>query len=156
MKVAAGLARQMAPRHGRPYIVHSGLRRAALLAEAIAELLDVEPQIDARWRERNFNTWEGRTWHSIWRETGNAMDGMLTDTRGFRPGGGETTAELVARSRAAWCALPANLPSIVISHGGPIACVRALLAGAPLTKLAGYRIAEGASVRLERSRLPGG
>ena len=151
IKIATDISRQTIQREARAVIVHSGLRRAAFLAEAIAELSGVEPEIDERWQERDFGAWEGKTWQSIWRETGNAMEGMLTDAKGFRPGGGETTSELIRRSLDGWRALPPAPTVIVVTHGGPIACVRAKLHGAKPQALADYRIAEGTSVWLERS-----
>ncbi len=124
-------------------VIHSGLRRAACLAQMIANAAGVRAQVDERWRERDFGRWEGRSWNAIWRETGNAMDGMLTDPHGFRPGGGETTSELHARSVCAWQALPRGGLIIVVAHGGPIACVRCELAGAQASQLARFRPAEG-------------
>lgn len=79
------------------------------------------------------------------------MDRMLTDPAKFRPGGGETTSELFKRSQKAWRAIPPGPLIVVVAHGGPIACVRAMLAGATLSELAGYRIAEGKSVWLDRT-----
>jgi alpha-ribazole phosphatase len=129
-------------------IIHSGLERAALLAGRVAQLKRIEPIMDARWQERDFGTWEGRSWHAIWRETGNAMDGMISSPHHFRPGGGETTAELVERSVSAWRALPQNGRVLVVTHGGPIAAIRATSAGAPLEDIARYRVAEGEIVPL--------
>jgi broad specificity phosphatase PhoE len=134
-------------------IIHSGLARAALLAGLLAKLKHVEPIIESRWRERDFGEWEGRTWNAIWRETGNAMDGMLSSPRHFRPGGGETTSELAERSIAAWRALPRAGLVVVITHGGPIAAVRAMRAGAPLGDMALYRVAEGEVVRIPGSAI---
>ena len=131
-------------------IVHSGLARAAYVAGRLAQLKKLEPLIDPRWQERDFGEWEGRTWNAIWRETGNAMDGMLSDPEHFRPGGGETTAALAARSVAAWHALPREGRVVVITHGGPIAAVRASQAGASLGELALYRVAEGTVVPCRR------
>lgn len=125
-------------------IVHSGLKRASHLALRLAAMKGLEPIVDPRWRERNFGTWEGRSWHSIWKETGNAMDGMVTDPHGYRPGGGETTAELCSRSRDAWYSLPSDGDVVVISHGGPIAAVRAVLANALPTEVLDYRVSTGA------------
>lgn len=125
-------------------VVHSGLRRAAFLAGLIAHGAGCTPQVDGRWRERGFGSWEGRSWQAIWRETGDAMDGMLTDPQGFRPGGGETTAQLHARSLAAWRALPRAGLVVVVAHGGPIACVRCDMAGAPLSALPRFFLPEGA------------
>jgi alpha-ribazole phosphatase len=129
-------------------LVHSGLRRATDLAHWLANLRGLVPLADTRWQERNFGTWEGRSWQAIYKETGNAMDGMLTDPRGYRPGGGETTAELADRSHAAWEALPQEGIIVVISHGGPIAAVSAMLAGAPLTDILDYRVGTGSITKL--------
>lgn len=136
--------------HGISAVLHSGLRRASALAELIGEGAGIEPCADGRWRERDFGSWEGRSWNSIWRESGSAMDRMLTDPAKFRPGGGETTSELSKRSVRAWRALPAGGLIVVVTHGGPIACVRATLAGATLRELADYRIPEGEEIWLDR------
>jgi alpha-ribazole phosphatase len=141
-KQAAELAAKLAVRPITA-IVHSGLERAAYLARWIGTLKGIAPSADTRWQERNFGNWEGRSWHSIWKETGNAMDGMFTDPARYRPGGGETTAELVERSTAAWAALPSRGVVVVVTHGGPIAAVRAMLADVPLTEIINYRVGTG-------------
>jgi alpha-ribazole phosphatase len=144
-KQAAALASSLAEQTVTA-VIHSGLKRAAYLAQWLATLKGLTPITDDRWQERNFGSWEGRGWHSLWKETGNAMDGMFTDPDHFRPGGGETTAELSARSVAAWHALPAEGLIVVVSHGGPIAAVRTMLADAPLTSILNYRVGTGAKV----------
>lgn len=117
-------------------IVHSGLRRTARLAESIARASGAAVLADPRWAERDFGDWEGRRWNAIWRETGDAMDGMLTDPARFRPGGGETTAELAARAWNGWTALPTDQSVLIVSHGGPIASVRMRAAGAGYANMA--------------------
>lgn len=119
-------------------IVHSGLIRTRMLAERIARTTGLTPTIDPRWRERDFGSWEGRSWHAVWRETGSAMDGMMTDPAGFRPGGGETGQELADRAAQALAALPAHGTILVLTHGGPIASLRARSAGRPLTEAAAF------------------
>lgn len=104
------------------HIVHSGLRRAASLALALARQTGVPATCDPRWRERDFGTWEGRSWQAIYRATGSAMDGMIDAPDSFRPGDGETTAELAARAVEAYGALPGGRV-LVVSHGGPIAAM---------------------------------
>lgn len=131
-------------------LIHSGLRRAAFLADRLAELKHITPTIEPRWQERDFATWEGRTWHAIWRETRNEMDRMLSHPDHYRPGGGETTAELAERSVAAWHALPLSGLAVVVTHGGPIAAVRAMLAKAPMRDLASFTISKSSIVTLPR------
>lgn len=129
-------------------IIHSGLKRTSHLALRLAAGKGIEPLVDERWQERNFGTWEARNWHAIWKETGNAMDRMITDPYGYRPGGGETTAELYERSLDAWNALPSHGDIVVISHGGPIAAIRTMIAGAPLTEILDYRVGTGSITTL--------
>jgi broad specificity phosphatase PhoE len=71
---------------------------------------------------------------------------MFTAPEDFRPGGGETTAELSTRSVAAWHALPEQGLVVVVTHGGPIAAVRTMLANASLTDIVNYRIRVGSIV----------
>jgi alpha-ribazole phosphatase len=146
-KQAADLATLLAERPVTA-LVHSGLKRAEYLARWLGTLKRIRPVADTRWQERNFGNWEGRGWHTIWKETGNEMDGMFVDPHQYRPGGGETTAELFNRATAAWQALPPHGLIVVISHGGPIAAVRTMLAGVPLTDIVNYRVATGAIVEL--------
>jgi len=146
-ELARGIMRRCAAREITT-VVHSGLRRASCLAELIAEEAGIEPRIDERWCERDFGSWETRSWNSIWRETGNAMDSMLSDPEKFRPGGGETTAELFERSVSAWRALPAEPYIIVVTHVGPIACVRCRLERSSLARLPEFRIAEAATIEI--------
>lgn len=105
------------------HIVHSGLRRAAILASAVGRTMGGTTIADARWRERDFGSWEGRLWSVIYRASGSAMDGMITAPASFRPGGGETTFELAARSVAAFSDLPRGR-TLVVAHGGSIAALR--------------------------------
>jgi len=128
-------------------IIHSDMRRTRALAVPLARRLGITPVACPLWRERNFGSWEGRSWNSIYRETGNAMDGMLTAPEQFRPGDGETTAELVLRIRKAMAILPRRRCVVVISHGGPIACARAAAEGLVLRDLATVIPPAGSIVR---------
>jgi broad specificity phosphatase PhoE len=110
-------------------VVHSGVARTRPIAEAVAAAFGVPVVADPAWRERDFGTWEGRSWNAIWRETGNAMDGMTEAPANFRPGDtGETTHELRDRVLAAHARLPEG-GVLVVTHGGPIAALLGTLAG---------------------------
>jgi alpha-ribazole phosphatase len=145
----AGLAEQLAAL-GPQRVVHSGWRRTAGLARRVAQLAGCEVQVDSAWSERHFGTWEGQGWHAIWRETGDAMDRMMTDPHGFRPGGGETTAELAERAFAAFDTLPEG-DSIVVTHGGPIAALLARAAGTGLESLVHFIPAAGSTSLVQTS-----
>jgi broad specificity phosphatase PhoE len=63
----------------------------------------------------------------------------------------------LGRSAAAWLALPRDGLVVVVTHGGPIAAVRAMRAGAQPRDMARYRVAEGSIVPLtgmQRATLP--
>ena len=128
------------------YVVHSG----ALRTRRLAAIIGGEAHEDPRWLERDFGSWEGRRWDAIWRESGALMDRMMTHPHDFRPGGGETGAELSARARAAWAALPTGGNTLVIAHGGPIAAVRTWLAGRSLERMIEAVPRCGEIVRLPR------
>lgn len=140
--VAALVERLAALRPG--HIIHSDMQRTRAVAVPLGQILDIEPQAEPLWRERDFGSWEGLGWNAIYRATGNAMDGMIEAPETFRPGGdGETTRELMERARAAWARLPAKGRIVVITHGGPIACARAARLGQGLSALAGLVPAAG-------------
>lgn len=68
-------------------IIHSVRLRTRAVAEPLARKLGVPAIADSRWRERNFGGWEGKCWHAIYRETGNAMDWMIDDPEHSGPAG---------------------------------------------------------------------
>jgi broad specificity phosphatase PhoE len=129
-------------------VVHSGALRTRRLAAMVAQGVPVGE--DPRWLERDFGQWEGRSWDAIWRESGAEMDGMMTAPDTYRPGGGETGRELADRVQAAWDALPAHGTVLVIAHGGPIATLRAIRAGQPLTRTVDFIPACGEVVSVQR------
>lgn len=131
-------------------IVHSGAIRTRRLAGMIARATGAPVHPDPRWLERDFGTWEGRSWDAIWQETGDLMDRMMTDPATFRPGGGETGADLSRRAVQAWQALPASGTTLVVAHGGPIAAVRAWAADVPLERMIGFVPPCGEMVILSR------
>ncbi len=102
------------------WVIHSDLTRTRRLAVSVAQLAECPIIADPAWRERDFGTWEGRSWNAIYRASGNAMDGMIEAPNKFRPGGGETTCELATRIATALTSLPEGR-GIVVTHGGPIA-----------------------------------
>ena len=130
---AAAIAPQLAA--WRPdVVIHSDRRRTRDLAMRIAALAGVDCLPDAQWRERDFGEWEGRGWNAIYRATGNAMDGMIDDPDSFRPGGGETTTEMLERIARALAGLPSGRIAVV-THGGPVAAARLLDASQAVSML---------------------
>jgi alpha-ribazole phosphatase len=103
------------------------------LADAIAEALAVPVHPDDRLMELDFGAWEGRAWETIERTDLDRWAGSLLT---FSPHGGESGAMLIARIRdfhAELCAGAADC--VVVSHGGPLKVLQALLAGKPIDLL---------------------
>lgn len=112
-------------------VIHSGLKRARVLANQISLRTGLLSIAVPAWQERDFGTWEGQSWAAIYRATGSAMDGMIDAPTTFRPGGGETTAELTQSAMTALAALPRGRIA-VITHGGPIAAILGTISGLPV------------------------
>ncbi|MBP3979889.1 histidine phosphatase family protein [Acidovorax sp. JG5] len=109
---------------------HSTLQRCELLAlatQALRHDLTIHP--DARLREMDFGTWEGRAWDRIGQ---NAIDAWTADFALHRPGGGDNLAALLARVAAALneARQQARGGSDVVwfTHAGVARCVAWLLA----------------------------
>jgi alpha-ribazole phosphatase len=85
------------------------------------------PVVDDRLQELDFGDWEGLAWDDIPRA---ALDAWAADLSGFAPPGGETGAALVARVTAFAAALPPG-DHIVVTHGGPLRILPAILRGEP-------------------------
>ncbi len=115
-------------------VVSSDLQRCAGLASAVAGE-ETTPHFEPSWRERNFGAWEMQSWDAIHAQTGAIHRLMEPD---FAPEGGETLQAVHARVQRALEALPASRPILIVSHGGPIALARLILAGAPLERAADY------------------
>lgn len=135
-------------------IIHSGAKRARALAEPLASRLGLVCAEQPLWLERDFGEWESQSWQRIWRKTGNAMDGMLSDPAGFKPGvTGETTVELVRRTLAALRQLDDHKRTAIVSHGGPIAAARMLIGKHSFDDLPQLIIPTGSYVQIEGEAL---
>lgn len=106
-------------------IVSSDLLRARAAAEIIAASRNMVPQVDSRWRELDFGTWDGVDPATL---DGAALADFYADPDGCPPPGGERWSALTARVDAALRALPAE-PTLVVTHGGAMRAALALLCG---------------------------
>jgi broad specificity phosphatase PhoE len=126
------LARQLAS-EPITQVWHSGLARTRVLAEALAALVGVPAWVCPSLRERDFGSWELRTWEEIYLETGDAMLGTVLEPTAWRPPGGKTTFEMRDRVLAWFRALPSSGVIVAVTHGGPIAALRGVLLGRAVT-----------------------
>lgn len=106
-------------------VVTSPLQRCALLAEAIATVRDLPLAMDPRLREMDFGAWEGQLWADLPRAE---LDAWAADLLHARPHGGESVAELRARSLAG-LREHAAADVLIVTHHGIIKCARHLTDG---------------------------
>ena len=102
-------------------------RRCRVVAEAVGA-----HRVDERLQELDFGVWEGRLWDDVARQ---ALDEWAADPWDFSAPGGESGRALVSRVRSFRAELPPG-DHVVISHGGPLKVLVALLKESPLDLLA--------------------
>jgi alpha-ribazole phosphatase len=114
--------------------VHSSpARRCSVLAAAVATALPAPLMIDERLRELDFGDWEGNPWDSIARAE---LDRWAPNPFALAPPGGETGAALVRRiSEFVADIEQARCDCVIVSHGGPLKVLTALLEGRPVDLL---------------------
>ena len=84
--------------------------------------------VDDRLRELDFGNWEGLAWDAVPRA---ALDAWAAAPAEFAPPCGESGAALLARVAAFHADLRAHgADCVVVSHGGPLKLLAALLRGA--------------------------
>jgi alpha-ribazole phosphatase len=112
----------------------SPARRCRTLAEVVAAALAVPLTEDARLQELDFGAWEGRPWDDVPRAD---LDRWAASPLTFAPPGGESGEALIARIRDFDITLRADRRDcVVVSHGGPLKVLSALLDGRPIDLLA--------------------
>ncbi len=112
--------RQAARLHGWPRIVHtSSLQRCLRVGQQLRRW-GWRHVIDDRLLEASFGAWDGRAWSDIARDE---VDAWVADFVDYRPGGGESLGEVLARA-ATWTPLATLEPdasqvtAIAVAHGG--------------------------------------
>lgn len=131
-------------------ILTSPLARCRHLAEAIAAARGLAAEPDPELIEMDFGAWENRPWAAIPRPELDAWAGDLT---GARPHGGESVAELAARTGAALArALDGPRPVLLVTHAGVIKAALAQARGQAGWKA---RIGFGEWLRLDARLQPG-
>jgi alpha-ribazole phosphatase len=104
------------------------------LAEAIALTLTVPLTVDPRLRELHFGDWEGQYWDAVPRAD---LDRWAAAPLSFSPPGGESAVALVGRIRDFHADLHREQKDcVVVSHGGPLKILSALLLGKVVDPLA--------------------
>jgi alpha-ribazole phosphatase len=112
----------------------SPARRCRGVADAVGRTLGISPVGDPRLVEMDFGEWEGRSWDSVGRAD---LDQWAACPLDFAPPAGETGAAMVLRVRAFFVDLCRHgQDCVVVSHGGPLKVLAALLKEQPMDLLA--------------------
>lgn len=121
-------------------------------AQATAAVLGVPPQVDLRWRERDFGVWEGRGWSQVLEEVPPEARDDVTAYLRYTPPRGEPWSRVGARVGEALDEL-ANLGGVtlVVTHGGPIRIAVAHALGIALETAVRLHPSHGSSVWLRRT-----
>lgn len=106
-------------------ILSSPLQRCLRLAEHVARARNLRVDIDPRLAEMDFGHWEGQRWDDIPRAE---LDAWAADLLHARPHGGESVAQLRARSLAA-LRDHAGPETLVVTHHGVIKAARVQIMG---------------------------
>ena len=126
--LATGLA-HLAPLR----ISTSPARRCQDLANLLAQKLNAPAVTDPRLLELDFGAWEGKSWDVVPRS---ALDDWSASPLTFAPPGGETGSSLIARVRDFLGEIRLDRRNrIVVTHGGPLKVLTALLDGSPVDLL---------------------
>ena len=113
-------------------IYSSPLQRCLRLAEALG---GATLHVDKRLAELDFGRWEMQPWDAIPRAE---IDAWAADVAHYRPGGGESVADMAARIAGFYAdILQANVDeAIVICHAGAIRLLSARAAGMDVEQMA--------------------
>ncbi len=118
-------------------IVSSPSLRARQTARAIADLMPgATIEIDDRWAEADVGSAEGRTFVELEAAEPDLAARLAAGDPAIDWPGGESAIELAERVTAAWRDLRASsLPTILVSHGGPLRIAVALAGSLPISSV---------------------
>lgn len=114
--------------HGLTRVWTSPAARCRILADAIVAIVGASLIVDPRLQEFDFGAWEGLAWDAVPRSE---LDRWAAAPVSFAPPGGESGRAFLDRVREAHDTIRAvGEDCAVVSHGGPLKVLLALLQGA--------------------------
>jgi probable phosphoglycerate mutase len=127
------LKAELAREPGPTIFLRSPLGRVLETSEIVGRELGLDPtewRDDPRLAELGYGEWEGRSWKEIEATRPNALIDWKADPHNFTPPGGETHAELRARSTAVLAGIIASqVRTVIVGHGVSGAVLRGLNLG---------------------------
>ena len=112
--------------------VASPLQRTRQTMQIAREALGLPPEgyeTDDRLLEIHFGDWEGKTWSEIKRDAPSTYQARDADAFNYAVPGGESYA-MVTKRVVSWLA-DVSTPTVVVSHGGVMRCLRGHVLGLP-------------------------
>jgi probable phosphoglycerate mutase len=133
LAMGRALKAELAREPGPTIFLRSPLGRVRETSEIIGRELGLDPAAwrdDARLAELSYGDWEGFSWKEIEARRPNALADWKADPQGFTPPGGESHADLRARSAAVLADIAASgQRTVVVGHGVSGAVLRGLNLG---------------------------
>ena len=133
LAMGRALKAELAREPGPTIFLRSPLGRVRETSEIIGRELGLDPAAwrdDARLAELSYGDWEGFSWKEIEARRPNALADWKADPQGFTPPGGESHADLRARSAAVLADIAAcGQRTVVVGHGVSGAVLRGLNLG---------------------------
>jgi len=119
----------------RPFkIVSSDLQRARYTAQALADLTDLNVEVDPQFRETFAGEWEGLGREELQARFGDELAAWAAGSD-LAPGGGERRSEVAARMTEAVDRALADVPDdgtlVVVTHGGSARAAIGSMLGLP-------------------------
>ena len=133
-------------------VFSSDLSRAVETARIVAAPHGLPVETTSLLREIDFGSWEGKALSDLWVTEPAAAERWERDIRSTPSGFAETLDELERRVLAFWGQMrprPAGADVAVVAHRGPLAVLRALITGLPVTDTLAEPLEVGRLVRVE-------
>ena len=138
-------------------VVASPLIRCRQFAEEFANAHQLDFEVDDRWREMSFGSWEGKLVADVWATDKAAAMAYFSDPVNCNSVGIEPMETLVQRSQAAWNNLLDKYRGkrvLVVSHGGLIRVHLATILNLPLASIGQLHLPYAAISRIVHSNGP--
>lgn len=132
-------------------IVTSPLQRAAAAAQAIARATGADIDLDERWQELDFGSWDGKTVQDLNLAQASQLEAFWRDPDGHPPPGGERWSAIKRRVAAAAADLTASGihgPVLVVTHAGAMRAALAALCGFGFPETMRFDLPYAAQLRL--------